>query len=244
MWDIVRSGGVAGSAFKFSSSDKVRMEKGENKKTPPLLKVILQKEYKPQWKTLDVEPLIIVKDNTCSLFLHSLKDEDIVGINQKGMEAILNGAVPPETSWLKYLYRPLRTGNAQPAYYTSKYPKQTAWISLIQDSLLKEKVGVHGNYSEEALKAKGISITVQKSLQLPRFVNPVPSFQSELVKKYVWVIQKFNIDVENFEELLDALDEEEKSVVTELLTIEDVYTYDAMRSGLSADLQKVLPQNE
>ncbi len=201
------------------------------KQQPPLLKVVRKKKYKSEWATLDKEPCIVINDNACSPFVHSLKTEDIVGVNHEGMKAILNGAVPPEMHWLQYLHR--SDGKSQPVEYTTHYPIQTAWLSLVQDLLLKENTGVRIEYDKIELKDGIPKLSTTQRGRVLGFLKSslAPSFQLDLIQKYKWIIKKFNISDDEFERLLDALVKEEDGVSESLPTVEDVYDYTKIREG-------------
>ncbi len=218
-----------------------------SKTPPPPLGVKREKEYSANEITLQNEPYIVIKEKACTSFLHSLRESDIVGVNFAGMMAILNGAVPPETPWLRYLHTPLRGGKAQPAGYIQYYPKQCQWLAFVQNALLKEQVGARTAYTSEVLATTfgpvGMLVAAEPPGKFMAYakstVSFAPAFTSDLVEKYMWVIKKFNIT--KFDELLDMLKKEEDTVIEDikkngnqlLPTVEDMYDYTEMRKGLT-----------
>lgn len=188
---------------------------------PPVLNVKKAKDY----KEVDYDtPCIVIDDTSCETVLPMVKD-GILGINRAGILSVLNGAVPPTQSWIRYVYRQ----QEQPVNYTTMYPKQAWLLAEISDMLLRHAMSTrvnsrltfHPNIDYEQIKTNLIAqfeLTDEhfsESLSLPTIRLATPSFMTDPIVKYVWATKvwqgKLNMKEEAFETMLETLDDEERS---------------------------------
>lgn len=202
--------------------------------TPPLLKVIKEKDYKSKYADYDKEPYIVIKNASCAMKLPLITEEDIVGLNALGTIAVLNGAVLPTTAWLHGVFE---IGEPQVVEYTTKYPKQSELLAQIQDLLLKESLKIMVNVAKlkAALVLVSPSVKFMNKLKLPTIRVDPPVFSADLVQKYIWAAKK--LEIENLDEVLESLGVEGDDVecngkICKYVT--DVYDYSVFVSDLTA----------
>lgn len=227
--------------------EEVPSSKG--KEAPPMLHVKKLKDYTE--KDYDT-PCVVIEDASCETMLQHVKD-GIIGINRAGILSILNGAVPPTQSWVRYVYRQIE----QPKNYVDMYPKQSWLLAEINDMLLRHamstrmksvltlKVGAPIDYAKIKLDLETqFGLTAEHfsdSLGLPTIRPMTPSFYTDPMMKYVWAMKvwqgKLNLKEEAFEYMLEVLDTEETETETEtskretVQYVTEVYDYSIFETG-------------
>jgi hypothetical protein len=208
------------------------------KSQPPLLHVKKAKDY----SVADYDtPCIVIENASCETVLPMVKD-GILGINRAGVMSILNGAVPPTQSWVRYVYRQ----QEQPVKYAEMYPNQAWLLAEINDMLLRHamsssvKSGPNIDYAQIKTNLKSKfrlgDEHFSDSLSLPTIRLTTPSFMSDPIVKYVWAMKvwqgKLNLKEEGFETMLEMLDAEESA--KEGKTVEyvtEMYDYSVFARG-------------
>jgi hypothetical protein len=207
---------------------------------PPQPTIVKEKDYKAKYAEYDQQPCIVVKNNSCKDSVNLIGEDDIIGLNELGTKAILNGAVCPTTSWLKYVFE---SDGPQVVDYTEKYPIQSDLLAQIQDLLLKEslKMVVSFDKLKAAIVLVSPKVKFLDKLKLPTIRIDPPVFTADLVQKYIWAVKKMNI--ENLDELLGALDREGDSIdcSKEFKLVTEVYDYSNTTSAAPAPTPQAAP---
>ncbi len=141
---------------------------------PPDISIINSITFKTLLKPDDIskKPYIVVNDASVDKKLRELTEDDILGMNAKAVEAILDGAVPPHVDWMKHIVLPIESGEAQEVGYTKSFPTQVQLLGNMQQAIL------------EAILNKKAPLT----------------FKSPLIAKYRWAFQKLGLDTDDYAE--------------------------------------------